>query len=377
MKNIKSLVLTALLIPTVTLFSGCGDDVVDDSLNDTTCTTIDGMRINSDTVFNKSCYKITDDIDISAKLTINPGTVLKFTDDAYIYVGSNGILDAVGTAQKPIKFTGVEHTKGYWRGIGFSGSNHTENELSHVVVEYAGGHGNCGNVDIDNSRIKISDTTFRYSDNEGFCIDNSSNLDRFTRVKSTANNLSAGSVKAKHLVAITNDSNLSGNHKNYLTVDGGSIERDSTWHPLNVPIFFNEDVQVESIATLTIEPGTVLHFGSGGYLESMGILKAIGTPTNPIIFTGEEQTAGYWRGVLFYLSNHAENEIAYCDISYGGSEGNIHVGQASRANIHDNNITNSDSYGVSIFSGVTNPINSDVATSNTFSNNARGDVYRQ
>ena len=76
-------------------------------------------------------------------LTIEAGTRLVFEQDAGIFVeGHGGGLHAEGTATDKIVFTGLDAHAGYWCGLVFSDSNHSENLLEYAVVEY-GGSGSC------------------------------------------------------------------------------------------------------------------------------------------------------------------------------------------------------------------------------------------
>jgi hypothetical protein len=99
----------------------------------------------------------------------------------------------------------------------------------------------------------------------------------------------------------------------------GAITSNETWTPDNIYVL-NQKVVVEDGVTLTIDPGTIIKGSSGsGSLASAlivargGKIEAVGTPSEPIIFTSEEdniaigETAGtnlnqnnrgLWGGVL-------------------------------------------------------------------------------
>jgi hypothetical protein len=48
---------------------------------------------------------------------------------------------AKGTAAAPIRFSGLQPTPGYWKGIAFVFSNSTDNQLDNVSITDAGGGG--------------------------------------------------------------------------------------------------------------------------------------------------------------------------------------------------------------------------------------------
>lgn len=92
--------------------------------------------------------------DVNAKLTIEPGTVIKFADDASLDAYYNGSIKAVGTAEKPIIFTseldddaGIslapyissgtgEPEAGYWEGLVSDGT--TGSDFEYCEIRYAG-----------------------------------------------------------------------------------------------------------------------------------------------------------------------------------------------------------------------------------------------
>lgn len=75
-----------------------------------------------------------------------------------------------------------------------------------------------------------------------------------------------------------------------------------------------------SDATITIEPGVVIEFKSnaGIGVYDNGALKAQGTAGEPIIFRGEQQVSGFWRGIHIE-SNSLDNVLSHIKISNAGS----------------------------------------------------------
>ncbi len=102
----------------------------------------------------------------------------------------------------------------------------------------------------------------------------------------------------------------------------GSIYSDETWHGV---VYVTSSVAVETGATLTIKPGTVIHFkynrdymdlsGKAGLLV-MGNLQAIGTPDSMIWFTSAHPSPinGDWAGIE--ISNSTGSEFKYCIIEF-------------------------------------------------------------
>ncbi len=72
--------------------------------------------------------------------------------------------------------------------------------------------------------------------------------------------------------------------------------------------------------TLTIEPGVVIQFTQNSSLRMLdfGAMKALGTSTNPILFTGAQATKGFWKGLIFESTNNTDNQLEFCTIEYAG-----------------------------------------------------------
>ena len=122
-------------------------------------------------------------------------------------------------------------------------------------------------------------------------------------------------------------------------------------------------------AKLTIEPGVVIEFGSGGRMdiEKDGALKAIGSSDNHIIFTGATKSPGSWEGIRF-VGNNPENEISHVEVIYGGQDNysNISIKYNGGTKINHTLSKNSATYGLSAENGA------DLRefSYNTFSNNS-------
>ncbi|GEM_PF-4557760 len=116
-----------------------------------------------------------------------------------------------------------------------------------------------------------------------------------------------------------------------------------TWTKANSPYIIQGKVSIGSSQTLILEPGVELHFaaipspslnylfsyfyGSGlGMMEVHGILKAIGSETEPIIFTRED-TTGYWGGVIIASKSPRRSIIKHCNFFYGNGLKNVQFAQ--------------------------------------------------
>ncbi|MFB6166467.1 MAG: hypothetical protein ABEJ31_15010 [Haloarculaceae archaeon] len=74
---------------------------------------------------------------------------------------------------------------------------------------------------------------------------------------------------------------------------------------------------------------------------------------DPIIFTGAQQTRGYWQGILFNNSDQLPNELSHCIIEYAGNPtfsfenepGNLVAKNGSRLAVNHTTIRESAGYG--------------------------------
>jgi|GEM_PF-5986766 len=107
-----------------------------------------GGDIETDTVWSvdNSPYLVTSDIRIrrGAKLTIEPGVVVKFEPSTGLVVGDSypgGALHAAGTSDSPITFTSANPSPnpGDWKGIYFDDRTiDEESSLEYCKIEYGG-----------------------------------------------------------------------------------------------------------------------------------------------------------------------------------------------------------------------------------------------
>jgi hypothetical protein len=160
-----------------------------------------------------------------------------------------------------------------------------------------------------------------------------------------------------------------------VTVDA-DITTNTTWTS-DVTYRVTQVVSVRGVE-LTIEAGTQVEFteASGLYFNETATLTINGTSTDPVLLTGVEKTAGFWKG-LGFDSGSNRHVINHATIEYGGNT-STHSGLNEPANIalEDNvleltnsTLRNSGSWGLYVESGGSTLPN---FSSNTFAANADG-----
>ena len=307
-----------------------------------------------------------------------------FTSGAQFFISTQGSLKAIGTAQESITFTAESPTPGYWQGIQYQNSNSLNNVLEHVLVEYGGANNGNANIHARSgtsspTRISLKNVITRNSNNYGFGMDQGTIIEAFDNITSTAN-VRPGYIWANDVHLLTSSSDFTGNSEDLMYVDGISVPTVSTaqtWHDIGIP-YLLESQAIR--APLTIEAGVELQFVSRAEFRVWddGSLKAVGAPSQPITFTGEQKTPGYWDGIVYFFSNSVDNILDNTVVEYGGggnpgTSGNIVMSciASARLSISDSTIANSLDWGIYRDRDTAGGCN--LSTTNiTFNNNAAG-----
>ncbi|WP_452231863.1 hypothetical protein [Lacinutrix sp. MEBiC02595] len=357
MKTLKNqLPRTVLVLLLITaLFSSCSSD--DDSNEPDTpelealelvdCSTgiADGetrtlVNRNSGVDYIVNCTYV-----VYGDLVIEPGVTIQFGTDATIRVYSSGSIQALGTAQDQVVFTGEDKIAGSWRGL-YIVSGDVKNKIEHSIIEYAGAVGDYGALVLwSDTHLEMNNTTISNSQTYGLHADTGNN-------ELVLENNTITSCKAPMYILGTYITTISGG--NYIGNDTDAIianrdyianESHHIWTKLNVPYHFPEGMDVtNSGGKLTIMPGVVMKFGqdtdlaitegAGGNKPS---LIAVGTAADPIVFTSIDNTLSSWRGIYFD-SPSTLNEIGFATIenaSNSNQTGAIYLWAYSVLNVHD------------------------------------------
>lgn len=80
-------------------------------------------------------------------------------------------------------------------------------------------------------------------------------------------------------------------------VGGVLTGNNLTWTKANSPYFVNANLLVREGSELTIEPGVIVQFTGDYYLKVNGVINAVGSKTEPVIFVQSGDNLAKWSGI--------------------------------------------------------------------------------
>jgi hypothetical protein len=270
-------------------------------------------------------------------ITIEPGTILNFNNEAYIEVGSGepGTLKAIGTDAAPITFTkstgvqnwgysNAERSGGIWIGSKAT----TQTTLTSCIIEYA-----TTGIFVEAGVYPISKCKIRNCSLHGIQFDGtdagpkdsaSCQFDTITGCGSYPIHLSS-----QYLGDLSVTCGLTGNATNmdFVQVSGSTVTKSGYWKKLNVPYLMSGTTSIGDATgpVVTIQPGTIFKFDSEAYIDigsgKSGTIKAQGTVTDSIFFD-VSATAATWgyenanRSGGIWIGGYAtlNTSLQYCSI---------------------------------------------------------------
>lgn len=342
-------------------------------------------------------------VDVDAKLEIEPGVAIEFTEGNGMSVNSGPII-AEGTESEPILFTGTNPTRGWWDGI-YVTSEAIENKMNHCVVEY-GGNGRNANLDLSSGQfdspgaVTLQNCTLRRSGQYGLTLwydTTSSSLGSVLRdaENNTYSHNASGPIQARVENAHTLDGSAEfvGNDRSFINLGGETMREDSTWDSLDVPYRVRNGVEtdgydweIQTGTTVEFEEDTGVDVDSGSVItwegESPGELPGQHEEDNDrITLTGTQKERGWWDGV-YVNSTSTDNVIEWVVIEYGGggdasanlAAGNLGTGDEGRTTLRNSTLRYSGNYGLRLgYNAVgNNPSRIEDAQNNTYTGNATG-----
>jgi hypothetical protein len=140
--------------------------------------------------FSNSCDCLNKKLTINAGVTIYMGTDENLTGSSSV---NQGVILINGTAEKPVTFTRLPGTTGYWGSVYFRGL--IGSRIENCIFEYGGNHNDGGMIEIaSESDLTLTNVVIRNSYNYGVRIDTWGNTYRLTHTNVTFSNNYKGNV---------------------------------------------------------------------------------------------------------------------------------------------------------------------------------------
>lgn len=347
----------------------------------------------TDRIVNPSLpdYIVPRSLAVKAELTLAPGVVIAFERDVRLSINDDGgVLIAQGTAEKKIRFLGVQQTKGYWEGIMlFSKSN--ANLMEWVEVMHAGSRPMLDNTKMGMAMFKqgqmgLKRTLFSQNDGYGLYLYDEAVLREFS-ANSFTSNTEAGIILPAESVARLDASSqfTGGNGHNTVDVKGEYIGNNSTPGTEIAWTGFADKTPYRLLRRIQVRAGWKLNQGVTIeadrdiviIIDESGYLNAVGTSAQKITFTGVGGSAAYWVGIRCHSAS-SQNRLENVELLNAGSLPIISTKRASLAlygvnatmTLRNARIAGGGGYG--IYVGPTTSLNADNTV--TYANNTLANV---
>lgn len=265
----------------------------------------------------------------NAKLTIEPGVTIRFTDKrGTLTCEDNAAINMEGTLEKRIVFLGSTNSKGSWGSINYQ-SNRPENKMSFVTLKNGGSNAESGvlhisqdgSVSVKNCVIDGSlgnGVSSVFTDNAFTAFEN----DTIVNVAKTPMALQSF-YNLKNIAANNVFKNNGANAIEFLGY-ASSIQKNVTFKNLGYDYYINSDVTVDDNGIMAVSDSVTLKFGNGIgiWVPGTGAIQISGTEEKPVVLTGIEDEAGYWRGIMFESEkqNQGGNFIKNCEFKNAGDK---------------------------------------------------------
>ncbi len=255
-------------------------------------------RIEEDTGIGPGCVRVDRTIVIDqAKLTIAPGTTLKFAPAGYLDL-ERAALSALGTEQEPIVFTSESDSPlaGDWQCV-YLDRQSTDVEIRHGIFEYGGegcdanGARDEGLLIIDGAARAVTNSVFRHSLTNGVRLLREGNVRTFENNRFEQNQVAPLRVAAPQILALGTGLDFEGSEP--ILVDTTyQIDQTGTWRAQSVPFHIVGKLNIGGDAEITLEAGTRIELDGNSVEVYNANLISAGTAEAPVVFTSAFASPG-------------------------------------------------------------------------------------
>ena len=312
-------------------------------------------EITSDTVWTSAnVYYVTGSVTVlsNVTLTIDPGTVVKFTPNTRLII--LGKFTAAGTRENNIIFTSYRDdstgsdddgepssgSPGDWGWIEFAPSSGHNGNILFADIRY-GGYSDqiipytTGNILVSDSSPIIQLSNIASSAGDGVFVQSGTPDIAYPTL--AANHFTANTGACINLNLTTHfllsGNSCFGNGTNGVSMSGRTFTGYTIWDQADLPYYITSDIIVANESSLTIAKNMVLKFNPSVRLVIDGKLQVNGEAGHPVTFTSSRDDAitgntdggaahsgapGDWGWIEFGPTSDPTSSISYASISYGG-----------------------------------------------------------
>jgi hypothetical protein len=221
---------------------------------------------------------------------------LEFTLDTLFF---DTVFTTIGTATKAFKV-----------------KNPHKNFIKIDEIELAGGAFSVFRINVDGSSgLRFSDLDLAPNDSMYIFVEatlDPNGSDEILRIQDSIVFQANGNIQDVDLMAWGQDVHMIG---------GEVIDQSTTW-PADKPYLIIDYLYVDSLASLTIDPGVKVHLHKDAFIYVAGSLQVNGTQEEPVWFGGDrleefyDQIPGQW-GYIYFSGSSFNNRISNTEIHNG------------------------------------------------------------
>ena len=327
-RTMSLLLISSLAI----LMAGCIDDIKPNVTN------YFMTVFNQDKILYEGIHVFHTSASVSgATLTIMPGAILKFKEDASLIIGGEGDAAAIiahGTIDNPILFTADSDspTAGFWDRLSIKGGSTLASSLQYCEFEYGGvmEYTDGANIYVGEVDFYMENCIVRYSEAAGVILAGNNSDIILDNNTFTMCGLSAITSTPNMAGSIGINNNFDSDGRILISAFDNLDVPQVTWKNLSIPYRLEQSLTVssETGSQLTIDAGVEIQIKEDfridvGSSTGTGRIVAKGTEQNPIVFTSAEEVKveGSWNGININNASDLNSVFKYCTFEYGGFAG--------------------------------------------------------
>jgi hypothetical protein len=196
-----------------------------------------------------------------------------------------------------------------------------------VIITKGGFTGGSCDLYVTYGNASVTNSQLGSSEDSGVCLDHGATL-VMTDTQLINNQEYAMDVIDAGARFTLDNLYATGNLSDTIGIGYGAITGEHVWPKSGIDTYdIYGMVTIAPTGTLNIESGLTILFGETRDITVRGTLNAIGTPADPITFTGETPTLGLWAGVKFWGTTEqpAVGRLAYATFEYAGYGGSAMI----------------------------------------------------